>query len=310
MGIKEVREWAAQSPNDRFFDFIAPEADRFAVLVEHIKSLGLNSVVIPVEGNRHFFIFPQGINLKFSAGDKFPFSGQSPTILTAHYDRMPGSPGANDNSAAIFQMLRVAVKLGGFGVGGWIIIFTDKEELQDGEGISDQGSFSLSKKIKQWGLNNANIFNFDVCGTGETFVISTTADYLLKNQTREGLQRARLKINGLREQALARARRLNLKNVLLLPMPFSDDAGFLQGGIPVQTITMLPATEATSFASLLRVRPNFADLVIAGPISNPADRRLVPETWRCINKPTDVPARLTPENYETLVKFAVELCRG
>ena len=301
--------WTAQSPYEKFFDFIAPESDRFTVLLKHIKNIGLNLVIIPIEGNRHFFIFPPAVNLKLSAGDLFPFSGQSPVVLTAHYDRIPGSPGANDNSAAVFQLLKAAIILSSQKTNHWIIIFTDKEELQNGEGIQKQGSFSLAKKLKKWGLGNARVFNFDASGTGETFVISTTADYLLRNQSREGLQWTRIKIDNLREHVLTCARTLNLKNLLLFPIPFSDDAGFLRGGIPVQTITMLPAAEASSFASLLQIRPEFADMVIAGSVTNAADRQLVPETWRCINRPTDNHIRLTPEHYEKVVRFAVELCR-
>jgi hypothetical protein len=301
--------WAAQSPYERIFDFIAPDADRFAVLLEHVKKLRLNFAVIPVEGNRHFFIFPPGVNLKLSAGDKFPFSGQTPVALTAHYDRVPGSPGANDNSAAVFQLLRAAQILGGLKAGNWIVIFTDKEELQSGEGICNQGSFSLAKKLIKWGLGNIRIFNFDACGTGETLIISTTADYLLQDQTREGLRRARQAVNILREQAIACARRVRFRNALLIPTPFCDDAGFLQGGIPVQTITVLPSAEAAPFASLLQKRPDFADLFIAGSIKNTADLDLLPETWRRLNSPADTPARLTPEHYEQLVRFAAELCQ-
>jgi len=300
------REWVLTSPYERFFDFIAPQADRFGILLEHIQKLGLNSVVISVEEGRHFFIFPRNVNLKFSRGVSFPFRGLNPVMLTAHYDRVPDSPGANDNSAAVFQLLKTALLLGKQDVDRWVIIFTDKEELQKGERIQNQGAYSLAKKLKKWGLANARIFNFDACGAGDTFVISATADRLLSNQTKAGLQRARLRIKDLREQALACAR--HLSKVLLLPTPFSDDAGFMQGGIPVQTITMLPANEAAAFASLLRIRPLFADAVIAGSL-NESGRKLLPETWRCINGPSDSHTRLTPEHYNRIVRFAADLCR-
>ena len=299
--------WAERSPYERFFDFIAPEADRFGVLLEHTRKLSLNSVVITIEGNRHFFIFPRGISLKLSAGSGFPFNGQSPVVLTAHYDRVPGSPGANDNSAAVFQLLTTALRLGEQNIENWIIIFTDKEELLSGEGISDQGSFSLAKKLRNWGLANARVFNFDACGSGDTFVFSSTTDYLLKKNGKPG--RASQTINYLRERAYSAARNIRLRGVLFVPTPFSDDAGFLRGGIPAQTITVLPAAEAAPFAALLRNRPGFADTLITGSIKNAPDRRLVPETWRCLNGPSDSHVRLTPEHFETVVRFAAELCR-
>ena len=303
------RNWALESPYERFFDFIAPDADRFSVLSEHIEKLDLNSVVIPIEGNRHFFIFPKGKNVKPSAGGSFPFRRQSPVVMTAHYDRVPGSPGANDNSAAVFQLLGAALELGKQGVDYWMVIFTDKEELQNGEGIQKQGSYSLAKKLRGMGLTNARIFNFDACGRGDTFVFSSTVDYLLQKSKRSSLNRAHQTINLLREKAFETARRLRISKALSVPVPFSDDAGFLQGGIPAQTITMLPAVEARAIGALLRTRPDFADLLISGAGKDASIRRLIPETWRCLNGPADTHLRLTPEHYARIVRFAAELCR-
>ena len=104
-------DWTTISPYHRFFNFIDMDADRYNILLELIGELGLNSTVITIEGKRHFFIFPMGYTLKLAAGMSFPFSGQNPVVLVAHYDRAAGSPGANDNSAAVFQLLLAAQKL-------------------------------------------------------------------------------------------------------------------------------------------------------------------------------------------------------
>jgi hypothetical protein len=304
------RNWVTQSPYERFFDFIAPEADRFAVLLDHIQNLGLNSLVISIEGNRHFFIFPKGINLKLSPGDAFPYNGESPIVLTAHYDRVPGSPGANDNSAAVFQLLKTALKLDEIDLDRWIIIFTDKEELQSGEGFKQQGSYGLAKKLRRLGLLNAQIFNFDACGSGEVFLFSGTTDYLLDKNEKPGFRRVIQRVKKLRQKVLDTARKLSLSHVLSVPIPFSDDAGFLQGGLPAQTITMLPENEASHFASLLRNHPEFVDMLISGSIKDDADRQNIPETWRAINGPEDKHTRLTPEHYDRIVRFAVELVKS
>jgi len=310
MGQKTDRSWAKESPYEVFFDFIAPDADRFTILSLHIEKLGLNSLVIPIEGNSHFFVFPKGKNVKPSTGGSFPFRKQSPIILTAHYDRVPDSPGANDNSAAVFQLLKTALRLGEQNIDNWIIIFTDKEELQNGEGIQKQGSFSLAKKLRALGLGNARIFNFDACGAGDTFVFSSTVDYLLKKNKSSRFLRASQTINNLREKALNTARFLHFNKVLLAPTPFSDDAGFLQGGIPVQTITMLPAVEAAPFELLLSDKPDFTDLLISGPMNNSDILEIIPETWRRLNSPEDTYLHLTPEYFERVVRFAAELCRA
>ncbi|HCC38186.1 MAG TPA: hypothetical protein DEQ14_11580 [Treponema sp.] len=306
MKIPSGRDWTKDSPYHRFFDFIAPEADRYQIITELLDELTLNSLVISIEEKRHFFVFPKGFTL--TSQKSFPFSGQSPVILVAHYDRAEGSSGANDNSAAVFQLLKAATRLESQGADYWLIIFTDKEELRTGESIREQGAFSLAEKLRDWGLGNARIFIFDACGTGDTFIFSKTTDYLLGQDERRASIKAKQLINGLQNHALDTARFLRLSRILVAPTPFSDDAGFLRAGIPAQTITMLPTREAAPYASLLRNRPLFAELLIYGEAQNGNDRLLIPETWRCLNGPSDSHLRLTPEHYDKVSRFAAELC--
>jgi hypothetical protein len=304
------RDWAKQSPYDRFFDFISPGADRYKILVERINSLRLNSTVVNVAGNRHILIFPPGQKSVRDAG-AFPFKGGSPFMLVAHYDRVAGSPGANDNSIAVFHLLSAAAALARkVPPCRWIIVFTDKEELIKGEGFANLGSFTLAEKMKSWGLHKAKIFNFDACGSGGTLVLSTTANLLLKNVERANISALKKNAAALRDHALETAGRLRMKKVILAPAPFCDDIGFLRAGLAAQTATMLPDAEAGQYEALLRERPDFADLLISGEISNSPARRLLPGTWRGLNRPTDGPSLLTPEHFDMVVRFAVELCRN
>ncbi|MDR0487366.1 MAG: M28 family peptidase [Treponema sp.] len=307
--MKPVQEsgWSRQSPYDRFSDFIAPDADRYQVLLECIETLKLNSVVISVAGNRHFFIFPPGQKSPRSSG-AFPFRGMSPFMLAAHYDRVDGSPGANDNSIAVFHLLRAASILSGQGTDAWIIVFTDKEELKSGESFEAQGSFTLAEKLRKWGLQKVRIYNFDVCGCGNTFLFSTTTDLLLKDSERPNIRKVQKSVRLLRDHALETARSLRFANVLLVPTPFSDDMGFLRAGFAAQTITLLPANEAGAYETLLRVRPEFGQLIISGRIKDPVEHRRLPETWLSLNSAQDTPSRLTPEFFERVVNFAVKLC--
>ncbi|GHV91557.1 hypothetical protein AGMMS50268_20600 [Spirochaetia bacterium] len=297
-------------PYNRFFDFIAPGADRFGILKSLLEEFQLNSLVLPIAGNRHFLIFPRGQGLKSSPGTGFPFRGQSPIVLAAHYDRVPQSPGANDNSAAVFHLIKAALRLEERKTGYWIIIFTDKEELGAGEGITSQGSYTLAETLRQEGLGEARVYIFDACGAGNTLIISTTTDHLLQNDAGTGARKAQRHIQGLRNLALETARNLNLEKTLLLPTPFSDDAGFLRAGIPAQTITTLPAAEAFPFAALLRGQPHFSDALLSRESQEIADKQRIPETWRSLNSPTDDHQRLTPEYYDQIIRFAVGLCRG
>jgi hypothetical protein len=302
-------DWAKLSPYDRFFDFISPKADRYQLLLDQIERLKLNSTVVNVEGNRHIFVFPPG-QKSVRGGGVFPFKGTSPFMLVAHYDRVDGSPGANDNSIAVFHLLRAAAFLARRGLGQWIIVFTDKEELAAGDGFEDLGSFTLAKKMKLWGLEKAKIFNFDACGAGDTFILSTTTDLIVKINERPNIRKLRKNITALRDHALETAHLLRMEKVLLAPIPFCDDIGFLKAGLAAQTVTMLPDEEARQYESLLRKRPGLADLLISGEINKPTERRNLPETWRSLNRPTDDHSRLTPEFFEQVVRFAVELCRN
>jgi hypothetical protein len=295
-----------EAPFDHFFEFIDPQADRYSILSSLIDHMALNSLVLPLSGNRHFIIFPKGRIIDTGSG--FPFRGQSPTVLVAHYDRVEGSPGANDNSASVLLLLKAARRLIEQETDYWIIIFTDKEELSKGESVENQGSFSLAEYLRKAGLADSRIYIFDACGSGDTLVISTTTDYLLRNDNRRGVLKARQLIQGLRTRALDNADYLNLPKVLCVPTPFSDDAGFFKAGLTAQTITVLPGSEAGSYASLLRKRPEFADFLIAGDIKSNADRLLVPETWRSLNGPSDSYLKLTPQFYDRIVRFAASLC--
>ena len=300
--------WANKSPYDRYFDFIAPKADRYGILLRHIEKLKLNSAAISIAGNRHIFIFPPGQKSLRSSGGVFPFSGESPFMLTAHYDRVAGSPGANDNSIAVFHLLAVAAAFVRLGIDRWIIVFTDKEELIAGESIEDQGSFTLAEKLISWGLEKTRIYNFDACGRGGVFILSTTTDLILRDGKSPNIREIRRNIHRLRDHALETANFLRLDKVLLAPTPFSDDVGFLRAGLAAQTITMLPADEAGQYEALLRGRPDFGDLIISGKVKAPAERRHLPETWRGLNNASDTPSRLTPQFFDQVTRFAVELC--
>jgi len=306
MKENQNEEWLKQSPYDRFLFFIAGKVDRYKALTTTIEKLGLNSTVIAMDGNKHIFIFPQ--SQKSLRKGIFPFAGQNPVMLTAHYDRVEGSPGANDNSISVFHLLYTALALAKRGADNWIIVFTDKEELKDGESFEVQGSYTLAKKLKTWGLERARIFNFDACGTGDTFIFSTTTDALLGTSTNPNIANVRNSIGQLRNFALDTANLLRFDKMLLAPTPFSDDLGFLYAGFAAQTITILPSAEVKQYEDLLRRNPDLAKLIISGAIKKSPDKRFLPFTWQNLNTPADSHSRLTPEHFNQVTAFMVELC--
>ena len=309
MKLLENSDWVKYSPYDRFSYFIAPKIDRLKTIIQTIEKLDLNSLVIQIEESHHIFIFPPGKSLPRMKGGNFPFAGENPYLFTAHYDRVEGSPGANDNSIAVFHLLRAASLLSKRRIGNWMMIFTDKEEIGHGESIEDQGSFALAQKLKSWGLEKARIFNFDACGTGNVFIISTITDEILKNSNSPNILKVRESIGLLRNHALETANLLRTEKILLAPTPFSDDIGFLRAGLAAQTITILPAEESEQYEEILRKYPNFSKLLISGEIKTSPERRNLPATWRNLNTPADMASRLTPQSFDQIVQFMVMLIK-
>lgn len=284
-------------------EFISPDAGRFTILKELLEEAALEYKVIDMAGQRHIIVAPPPPEEKYLR--------RPPSILVAHYDRTEGSPGANDNSAGVFLLIETAIKLRKKNKTNWVIIFTDKEELKPGEGIEAQGSYSLAagfKNLKNSAMEKSRIFCFDTCGTGDTMVISTTLESLLKKEG--GGSKLLDSVLELRQFALNTARDLGMAKVLLAPTPFSDDAGFFRAGVAAQTITMLPSEECIRLVSELRKNQDFADVLISAELRRNIRSHLIPETWRSLNSPIDSHLRLTPNHYRTVVKFAEALCGG
>lgn len=317
----EKESFPKEIPYHCFKEFIELDADRFAILKNLIENLKLCSVISGIGGGRHFFIYPEGclsFNRALSAigcGESVIFrkafeNSQITTVLAAHYDRAVGSPGANDNSAAVFQLIKAAIALKKNNIGKWLIILTDKEELKSGDSLMDQGSYALAKELIGWGFDKTPVFIFDSCGSGDTLIISTAIDHLIKNDKSRGGERSRHLIGQMRERALKTARNIRMERVLLVPTPFSDDAGFFRAGLAAQTITVLPSEEAAGLASFLRTKPDFASALVSKDVQDSLETGFIPQTWRDLNGPGDTVEKLTPRYFQNIVDFAYTLVCG
>jgi hypothetical protein len=284
-----------------FGEFISSDADRLEVLKKVLSVYALPFNIVSIDGSNHIFVTP---DLSYA------LKNSGICILAAHYDRVQGSPGANDNSAAVFQLIEAAIKLHTEHEKNWLIIFTDKEEILPNGSIRDQGSYGLAKIFSGMGNGNQQFYIFDACGTGDTIILSSTVDFLLKNKEGKGIDKTRTNIQKLRAEALKCARDNSIKNILLTPTPFSDDAGFLSAGIAAQTITVLPAGEAAEIANMLRAKPQLSELLIKKGKSHFHELPFIPQTWKRMNGPGDTELFLTPEHYPQIIRFAYALCKA
>ena len=150
----------------------------------------------------------------------------------------PGTPGANDNAAAVFQLLSHWEEIRRL---GWShrtqILFTDREELTGSMKATDQGSWHLARHLKRLGAENILFFVLDMCGIGDTPVWGRSIRKAGLAPPGDAVTRA----YEVMESFLKRYSRGIDYGVN--PM-FSDDLGLLLGGYPAFQLSLLPRTEA------------------------------------------------------------------
>lgn len=284
---------------ESFSQFISPDADRGAFIQNYLLERGVQSAVINVDGRRHIYA-------------KFPPSGYSANFriktLIAHYDRFSeegkiATPGANDNSSSVFCLMDFAARLVKFkGVHNVRIFFTDGEELVSGRGgVTEQGAYKLANVIQKAGIRDEDIFVFDCVGRGTIPVLGTAA---VSNSMNAAFSK---KCVALENGAKAILSSLGI-GWLNLPIPYSDNAGFLASGIPAVAFTMLPGDEAQSYMLALQKIPRLSQFVrnpslLLEENEKAALKKILPKTWQLFHTPEDNLDSLTPASFDVVAKI-------
>lgn len=253
-----------------FKEFIAPDCDRATFIQNYLKSAGLEAPVLQMEGKNHIYVkFPQ---LQYNPAFRIK------TVI-AHYDRFPGSPGANDNSAAVFCLMEWAAKLAKSAVVSTSsttaqfhnirLIFTDGEELGAAGGVAEQGAFPLAQVFRRLGITNDDIFVFDCMGRGDVPILTQTI------LSRKAPVRFVKDFTALEQRAATLLQASANGRWFCLPCNYSDNASFIANGIPAVAITMLPSAEVSA-----------------------ATRGETPLTWQLLHTAGDNLASLTPQSFE------------
>lgn len=326
--MEETGQNAPNPASQTLLAFLAPDTDRPDFIRRWLTERGVPARILELAGKRHVIV-------RFASDAYHP--NFRTKILVAHHDRAGDSPGANDNSAACFQLMQLAERLAGSGNSAlagarWknalrkahntVIIFTDGEEAAGTGGIRAQGSFALGSGLKTLGFNDADVYVFDACGRGDVLVLSEAGlpgnKAGRKSANRGGFQASAFaqKTAALRDQARHIAREAAPGKWITLLTPYSDNAGFLAAGIAAQVVTVLPQTEADTLLFALAGKGkgisgtgDVADLerLVAAnrqiPGTDSALQELIPETWRLMHGPGDNPATLTPEAFALMAGF-------
>ena len=212
-----------------FLDFIKPDCNRLNFIQNFLKQNDVETAVIPLEGKKHIYV-------------KFPQNQYNPLFniktVVAHYDRFENSPGANDNSAAVYMLMLWAVKLSRqYDFHNVRLIFTDGEEACP-DGITSQGAFAIASLFKKLDIKD-DIFVFDCMGCGDVPV-------LCENKIPQKAGNAFIKkLTALENKAQRIIRTAGNGKWFCLPCNYSDNASFIAQGIPAVAITVLPSNEVS-----------------------------------------------------------------
>ena len=297
--------------------FLAPDLDRAGFIAAWLRAREIPHTVVPLAGRRHVVI-------RFDQGAYDPLFRMK--TLVAHYDRAPGTPGANDNSAACFQLMLFAERLSrrererseGKGLAHNIrMIFTDGEEAAGTKGVAGQGAYALGSGLRKLKMTEDDIYVLDATGRGDTLVLSTACVAKKKHAARPAALDARLA--ALHESATRIAQDAATGSWMTLLTPYSDDAGFLASGIAAQVVTVLPRLESETLTRALaesasdgavRAQTGLRREEIERAVSLNRKRpdgspleEIIPETWRLMQTPADSARTLPSDAFSLMARF-------
>lgn len=270
---------------DEFQAFLEKDCNRCQFIMQRLSEAGVKSTIVSIGESKHILV-------QFNRTAYNPMF-KIKTVLV-HYDRVANSPGANDNSAAVFQIMDWAIRLSKYqGVHNIRIFFTDGEEIGS---VTEQGAFGIATKFRNLGILNDDVYVFDCCGRGDVPILS-------KAGSNSGDIVFRKKFNSLIERTKKLLRDVSPQKWLSLPMPYSDNAGFIACGIPAVAITILPEQEATLFLRQLQKHKDLETAVIKNASTQQSDYEVtekLPITWRMLHTEQDNCASLTPEAFKLM----------
>ena len=293
--------------SDSFQKYIASDCDRLSFLQNYLSERGVSSSVISLGEKKHLYV-------------NFPSTTYNPMFkiktIISHYDRVAGSPGANDNSLANFALADFASALcKSRQVHNVRIFFTDGEEL-GAEGVSSQGAFALADLFRKLGIVNDDVYVFDACGRGEVAILARAGlDSKIVGQFKK-------KFLDLYERTQNLLRKSMPNSWMTLPVPYSDNAGFLACGIPAVAITFLPKDEVSFYYSNLMADKNLEKAVMNCRIDsepkNATDLSIqkfkyiekMPKTWRLFHTEYDNYLSLTSESYVLIKKILMQIAEA
>ena len=302
--IKENEDKLLNS--DLFKAFLKKDLNRCDFISQWLSAHNVPHSIVNLAQKKHIII-------KYPA--QFYDKNFKMKTLTAHYDRAPDTQGANDNSASCFILMNFAKKLCSYTKPHNIkIIFTDGEEA-GAAGLKEQGAYTLGTGLKKLKMDGDDIFVFDMCGRGDTLILSRSGIF--------GRDKAKTKrLDELHKRAGLIAQRACPNKWLSMLTAYSDNAGFIAAGLFAQVITVLPRKEAETLLHCLpkekltgqnkTAMGELTDMVIKNqkpPQGSPFEK-IVPFTWQLMHTADDKIETLNSEAFTLTEKYLTALAEN
>ncbi len=124
--------------------------------LQTLKSILKNKKIKFIEQNYTYLTF-KGTNIIVNCGN---LKAKKYTILSAHFDVVPNSPGANDDASGIAILIDVIEQLKKLKLKNQVrVIFFDDEEI---------GRFGSISYIKKYGMKDLTaVYHLELCGYGD-----------------------------------------------------------------------------------------------------------------------------------------------
>jgi hypothetical protein len=254
--------------------------DRFAFLRHWLGRCGIIGRKIETQGYRHLLV-------RFN---QHPYDIHKKTLIfIAHYDKVPQSPGANDNGAAVFQLLSLAGRLQQSSSHHNVqILFTDGEELLDGVQANQQGAYLLARLFQKNGIKNCRFYIFDMCGIGNTIVMGGAGSALLKQSVEDHLipQSFYQQVMQELDYGATVVQKFQNHPTDRIYTLFSDDLGLLLNGYPAICFSVLPQEQAaTAYENWKQIQNNdWAMLTLKKGYLRPEFQKIIraitPKSWQ------------------------------
>ena len=309
-----------------FLEFLSPAANRLSTLGKILEKRNLSYQIITLGSKNHLLV-------RLSPGEPR-------LILSAHYDRVNGSPGFLDNSMACLELADFGERFhvsGAAAANGLFLLFTDGEEAPAKEGPLAQGSYLIAKALREalgpartgtWpsegaariprgecsaeldmgtGLGLLGILVFDMTGRGEQLLLSRAPAALLDKHGLGGGQVSRA-LGGLELLCGRAARAAGAGRPFRIPLPWSDDLGFLLGGLPALNISLLPRGEAIAYGRFCAGRTAGCctaagtPVLLAAPLRSEAGSSW-PPTWNLMHSAADDLSLFDPAARSLMASF-------